>query len=83
MIWLYLSYKTPKHNFKDLSQQQLWGSPSGLPSRISGEIFRIQETDLSGLRGAYTPVFCFCFCFLGLHLQHVEVPRLRVESVLA
>ena len=26
--------------------------------------------------------FCFvlfCFCFLGLHLQHMEVPRLGVE----
>ena len=22
------------------------------------------------------------FCFLGLHLQHMEVPRLRVESEL-
>jgi len=24
----------------------------------------------------------FCFCFLGLHLQHMEVPRLEVESEL-
>ena len=26
--------------------------------------------------------FIFIFCFLGLHLQHVEVPRLGVESEL-
>ena len=24
----------------------------------------------------------FCFCFLGLYLQHMEVPRLRVKSEL-
>ena len=24
----------------------------------------------------------FCFCFLGLHLQHMEVPRLGVKPVL-
>ena len=24
----------------------------------------------------------FCFCFLGLHLQHIEIPRLGVESEL-
>ena len=23
--------------------------------------------------------FCFCFCCLGLHLQHMEGPRLEVE----
>ena len=25
--------------------------------------------------------FCFCFCFSGLHLQHMEVPRLGVQSI--
>ena len=25
---------------------------------------------------------CFCFCFLGLHLQHMEVPKLGVQSEL-
>ena len=24
----------------------------------------------------------FCFCFLGLHLRHMEVPRLGVEPEL-
>ena len=27
-----------------------------------------------------TPVFIFIFCFLGLHLQHMKVPRLGVQS---
>ena len=26
--------------------------------------------------------FCFCFCFLGLHSQHMEIPRPGVESEL-
>ena len=35
----------------------------------------------------WTQVFYFCFCFrffafLGLHKQHVEVPRLGVKSEL-
>ena len=27
-------------------------------------------------------LFIYLFCFLGLHLQHMEVPRLGVESEL-
>ena len=27
-------------------------------------------------------LFCFVFCFLGLHLWHMEVPRLGVQSEL-
>ena len=27
-------------------------------------------------------MFCFVFAFLGLHLQHMEIPRLGVESEL-
>ena len=27
-----------------------------------------------------TPVFIFIFCFLGLHLQHMKVPRVGVQS---
>ena len=30
----------------------------------------------------YLPLFLFLFFFLGPHLQHMEVPRLRVESEL-
>ena len=28
-------------------------------------------------------IFHFFFCFLGLHLQHMKVPRLGVESELS
>ena len=27
-------------------------------------------------------IYLFIYCFLGLHLQHMEVPRLGVESEL-
>ena len=30
----------------------------------------------------YLFIYLFVFCFLGLHLQHMEVPRLGVESEL-
>ena len=32
--------------------------------------------------GALSFVFCFVFCFLGLHMWHVEVPRLGAQSEL-
>ena len=41
-------------------------------SRMFAPIFHIWD---------YRGFFClfFCFCFLGLHLKHMEVPRLRVQ----
>ena len=36
----------------------------------------------SKLQGFFIFVFIFIFCFLGLQVQHMEVPRLGVESEL-
>ena len=41
--------------------------------------WRPKEKSFEKLVKIYIHIF---FCFLGLHLQHMEAPRLRVESEL-
>ena len=61
---------------------KMWGLLK--PSYFSPSVW--PGSDLSSFRGSYSFFFFFSLFYfilvLGPHLQHMEVPRLRVESVL-
>ena len=55
------------------------------PKSVPG--YRSQRNSQSAHTSLYSEIFCFgflfclfvsCFCFVGLHLQHMEVPKLGV-----
>ena len=45
-----------------------------------GSHFQYKSDSLAGLKEFF--IYLFIFVFSGLHLQHIEVPRLGVESEL-
>ena len=51
------------------------------PNARDGEFCSVKPFILHSMR-LLLLFFFFAFCFLGLHLQHMEVPRLRVKSEL-
>ena len=43
-----------------------------------GNLLHLADSEIHLL--LYLFIYLFIYCFLGLHLRHLEVPRLRVES---
>ena len=57
-------------------RQQTWTSPLIYGSRLShlcNEMIGVHDDSCS-----LCVCVCVCVCFLGLHLRHMEVPRLGV-----
>ena len=63
-------------NIYCLSKFQIWNSSLSWSFQINSEVFSDGPTASSHSLLHLPFTIIFSFCFLGLHLQHMEVPRL-------
>ena len=83
-----MSYRSSQARDQTRATTTTWATGVTLPSLTCWATRELQkfehfnQTTLGDSGFSVVFCFCFCFCFLGLHPQHMEVPRLGVESEL-
>ena len=71
VFWVFLV------RYQTLNLGQILNSNSSQSSQKDMTVHKRGMTNTSYERHIF--VFCFVFCFLGLHPQHMEIPRLGAE----